>query len=81
MLDQILSFDASKGQTPWITTYLGFLVAAGRVFRGLRRVIVTLVGGKERQSFHELVTFAYRNVAVVQAFRGFAVDIEPPIAF
>lgn len=46
----------------------------------LRRVIVALVGGEESESFHELVALADRYVAVVEAFGGLAVDVEPPVA-
>lgn len=35
---------------------------------------------EERQSFHQLVALANWNVAVVQAFRRFAVHVEPPVA-
>ena len=42
--------------------------------------LALVVGREEGEGFHELVALGNRNVAVVQLPRGFAVDVEPPVA-
>lgn len=42
---------------------------------------MVFVRREERQSLHQLVTFANRYIAVVQALGRFAVHVEPPVAF
>lgn len=43
-------------------------------------VVVILVRREEGQGLHQLVTLADGYITVVQALRGFAVHVEPPVA-
>ena len=43
-------------------------------------ILLLLVGGEEGERLHQLIALGHRDIGVVQAARGPAVHVEPPIA-